>query len=336
MPKQAARLRTRPRQRAHRIPTRAPRGSTRATGRGARTSERRKRARRPAARRRRRRRGWSRSSARATELSLRHRLAHERTAKRRGFRDAVRVVTEREPKENASDAPACSSFHCQRPGGLRDPSGSGCALVRLCASGCLLREKRRREGCRARACSLLQGRRRGERCVTPAGRAARIERLGHRRARACADVEPSRRLDCECPSTSVHAGPGVPSARPTLASADLDRLPTKENARTATQWRASVRCPRRARWDVSVTLCKEDPMKPVPLLFLLACSAVLACVALPPPLPPANDPANDKAAEAPYSPPAQLPAGSSAGADAGAPAEPHHHQTRPGADGGTP
>src|SRR5207245_10459538 len=77
-------------------------------------------------------------------------------------------------------------------------------------------------------------------------------------------------------------------------------------------------------------------MKPVLLLFLLACSAVLACVALPPPLPPANDPANDKAAEAPYSPPAQLPAGSSAGADAGPPAGPHHHRTRPGAAGGTP
>ena len=78
-------------------------------------------------------------------------------------------------------------------------------------------------------------------------------------------------------------------------------------------------------------------MKPVPLLFILACSAVLGCVALPPPLPPANDPANDKAAEAPYSPPAQLSAAPSAGADAGVPAEPHqHHQTRPGADGGRP
>ena len=30
-------------------------------------------------------------------------------------------------------------------------------------------------------------------------------------------------------------------------------------------------------------------MKPVLLLFLLACSAVLGCIALPPPLPPAND-----------------------------------------------
>ncbi len=77
-------------------------------------------------------------------------------------------------------------------------------------------------------------------------------------------------------------------------------------------------------------------MKPVLLLFPLACSAVLGCVALPPSLPPANDPANDKAAEAPYSPPAHLPAGSSAVADAGAPAEPHHHQMRPGTDGGTP
>jgi hypothetical protein len=92
-----------------------------------------------------------------------------------------------------------------------------------------------------------------------------------------------------------------------------------------------------ARWDVPVTLCKEDPMKPVLLLFLLACPAVLACVALPTPLPPANDPANDKAAEAPYSPPAQLSAGPSAGADAGVAAEPHqHHQVRPGIDGGTP
>jgi hypothetical protein len=97
-----------------------------------------------------------------------------------------------------------------------------------------------------------------------------------------------------------------------------------------------VRCPRRARSDVSVTFYKEDLMKPVLLLFLLTCSAVPGCVALPPPLPPANDPANDKAAEAPYSPPAQLPAASSAGADAGAPAEPHHLQMRPGTDGGTP
>ena len=78
-------------------------------------------------------------------------------------------------------------------------------------------------------------------------------------------------------------------------------------------------------------------MKPVLLLFLLACSAVLACVALPPPLPSANDPANDKAAEAPYSPPAQVSPRPSAGADAGVPAEPHqHHQTRSGTDGGTP
>jgi len=78
-------------------------------------------------------------------------------------------------------------------------------------------------------------------------------------------------------------------------------------------------------------------MKPVPLLFLLACSAVLACVALPPPLPPANDPANDKAAEAAYTPPAQLSAAPTAVADAGVAVEPHlHHQTRPGADGGTP
>src|SRR5436305_583216 len=191
MPKQAARRRTRPRQRAHRVPTRAPRGSTRATGR------------------------------------------------------------------------------------------------------------------RARACSLLQGRR-GERCVTPAGGAARIERLGHRRARGCADVEPPRRPDCACTSTSVHAGPGVLSARPTPASADLDRTPAKENARLATRWRASVRCPRRARWDVSVTLCKEDRMKPVPLLFLLACSAVLACVALAQPLPRASDPANDRAPEAAYPPPQEL------------------------------
>ena len=78
-------------------------------------------------------------------------------------------------------------------------------------------------------------------------------------------------------------------------------------------------------------------MKPVPLLFLLGCSAVLACVALPPPLPPANDPANDKAAEAPYSPPPQLPAGPSAGADAGVASEPHqHHHMQPSTDGGTP
>jgi hypothetical protein len=78
-------------------------------------------------------------------------------------------------------------------------------------------------------------------------------------------------------------------------------------------------------------------MKPVLPLFLLACSAVLACVALPPPLPPANDPANDKAAEAPWSPPAQLSAVPSVGADAGVAAEPHqHHQMRPSTDGGTP
>src|SRR5439155_6346424 len=82
----------------------------------------------------------------------------------------------------------------------------------------------------ARACPWLQGRRR-ERCVTPARRAAGIERIGHRRARGCADVEPPSRLDCECTSASVHAGPGVACARPTLASADLDRLPAKENAR---------------------------------------------------------------------------------------------------------
>jgi hypothetical protein len=77
-------------------------------------------------------------------------------------------------------------------------------------------------------------------------------------------------------------------------------------------------------------------MKPVSVLFLLACSAVLGCTALPPPLPPANDPANDKAAEAPYSAPAQVSAGPSAGADAGVAAEPHHHQPNPNADGGTP
>jgi hypothetical protein len=78
-------------------------------------------------------------------------------------------------------------------------------------------------------------------------------------------------------------------------------------------------------------------MKPVLLLFLVACSAMLACVALPPRLPPANDPANDKAPEAPYSPPAQLSAGPSARTDAGVAAEPHqHHQTRPGTDGGMP
>jgi hypothetical protein len=78
-------------------------------------------------------------------------------------------------------------------------------------------------------------------------------------------------------------------------------------------------------------------MKPVLLLFLLACSALLACIALPPPLPAASDPANDKAAEAPWSPPAQLSGGPSTGADAGVPSEPHqHHQTRPGTDGGTP
>ncbi len=78
-------------------------------------------------------------------------------------------------------------------------------------------------------------------------------------------------------------------------------------------------------------------MKPVLLLFLLACSAVLACVALPPPLPPADDPANDKAAETPWSPPTQLSAGPPAGADAGVAAEPHqHHPMRPRTDGGTP
>ncbi len=78
-------------------------------------------------------------------------------------------------------------------------------------------------------------------------------------------------------------------------------------------------------------------MKPVPLLLLLACSAVVSCIALPPPLPPANDPANDKAAEAPYSPPARLSAGPSVGADAGVDPDPHrHHNMSPQADGGTP
>jgi hypothetical protein len=78
-------------------------------------------------------------------------------------------------------------------------------------------------------------------------------------------------------------------------------------------------------------------MKPVSLLFLLACSAVLGCVALPPPLPPAGDPANDKAAETPYSPPAQLSAGPSVEADAGVATEPHQrHHMRNGPDGGMP
>ena len=78
-------------------------------------------------------------------------------------------------------------------------------------------------------------------------------------------------------------------------------------------------------------------MKTVSLLFLLACFAALACIALPPPLPPANDPANDKAAEAPYSPPARLSAGPSAGADAGVDPDPHqHHNLSHQTDGGTP
>jgi hypothetical protein len=78
-------------------------------------------------------------------------------------------------------------------------------------------------------------------------------------------------------------------------------------------------------------------MKLVSLLFLLACSAVPGCAALPPPLPPADDPANDKAAEAPYSPPAQLSAGPSVGADAGLATEPQqHHHMRNGPDGGIP
>jgi hypothetical protein len=88
---------------------------------------------------------------------------------------------------------------------------------------------------------------------------------------------------------------------------------------------------------MSVTLRKEDPVKPFLLLFLVACSAALGCVALPPPLPPANDPANDKAAEAPWSPPARVSAGPSVGADAGVATEPQqHHHIQPRGDGGTP
>jgi hypothetical protein len=78
-------------------------------------------------------------------------------------------------------------------------------------------------------------------------------------------------------------------------------------------------------------------MKTVSLLFLLACVAALACIALPQPLPRASDPANDKAAEAPYSPAARLSAGPSAGADAGVGPDPHqHHQMSHQVDGGTP
>jgi hypothetical protein len=76
-------------------------------------------------------------------------------------------------------------------------------------------------------------------------------------------------------------------------------------------------------------------VKPVLLFLLLACAAVVGCVALPPLLPPASDPANDKAAEAAWSPPAQLSAEPTVGADAGASTEPHQHH-HPGADGGTP
>jgi len=86
-----------------------------------------------------------------------------------------------------------------------------------------------------------------------------------------------------------------------------------------------------------VTLCKEDPVKPVLILILVACAAALGCVALPPPLPPANDPANEKAEEAPWSPPSQSAAGRSVAADAGVTTEPQqHHHHEPGGDGGMP
>jgi hypothetical protein len=133
----------------------------------------------------------------------------------------------------------------------------------------------------------------------------------------------------------VHADPGIHAARATLAPADLDR-PTPNARRAGARWRPSVAVAAGRLGMSGFPLCKEDPVKPVLLLSLLACTSVLGCVALPPPLPPAGDPASDEAAEAPYPPPARSSAEPALAADAGMTTEPQRHRHQPGSDGGMP